>query len=123
LSGLIAASHGNRGNLEQQIDIRLNGTAGQSLGVWLAGSVNLHLTGDANDYVGKGMAGGKIVIRPHGGTAFKPEERHHRRQHLFVWRHRRQIVCLGQARASALACAIPAPAPWWKALATTAANT
>ena len=40
------------------------GTAGQSFGVWNAGGLNLHLDGDANDYVGKGMAGGKIVIRP-----------------------------------------------------------
>ena len=74
LSGLIAQQHGNRGNLDQQIDLHFNGTAGQSFGVWLAGSVNLYLTGDANDYVGKGMAGGKIVIKPHNGTAFKAEE-------------------------------------------------
>ncbi|WP_037585943.1 glutamate synthase large subunit [Stenoxybacter acetivorans] len=73
LSGLIAAKYGNRGNPKQHFDIRLTGTSGQSLGVWLANGVNLYLTGDANDYVGKGMAGGKIVIRPHGGTAFKPE--------------------------------------------------
>jgi glutamate synthase (NADPH/NADH) large chain len=44
------------------IKIILNGTAGQSLGVWNAGGVELYLTGDANDYVGKGMAGGKIII-------------------------------------------------------------
>lgn len=73
LSGIIAAEHGNRGRAEQTFDIHLNGTAGQSLGVWLAGGVNLTLTGDANDYVGKGMAGGRIVIRPHNGCAFKPE--------------------------------------------------
>ena len=41
----------------------LNGTAGQSLGVWNAGGVEIYLTGDANDYVGKGMSGGKIAIQ------------------------------------------------------------
>lgn len=74
LSGEIAQQYGNRGNGEQTFDIHLNGTAGQSLGVWLAGGVNLTLTGDANDYVGKGMAGGRIVIKPHNGTAFKSDE-------------------------------------------------
>ena len=44
--------------------VRLHGSAGQSFGVWNAGGLHLHLEGDANDYVGKGMAGGKIVLRP-----------------------------------------------------------
>ena len=74
VSGILAKQFGNRGRIEQSIDLHFNGTAGQSFGVWLAGSVNLYLTGDANDYVGKGMAGGQIVIRPHNGTAFKAEE-------------------------------------------------
>ncbi|MDF7675567.1 glutamate synthase large subunit [Neisseriaceae bacterium ESL0693] len=73
LSGQVAQLYGNRGKLNQRINIHLNGTAGQSLGVWLAGSIQLHLTGDANDYVGKGMAGGLITIRPHDGSAFAPE--------------------------------------------------
>ncbi|GAL10625.1 glutamate synthase [NADPH] large chain [Vibrio astriarenae] len=57
------------------IKIHLDGTAGQSFGVWNAGGVELYLTGDANDYVGKGMAGGKLVIKPHLAllfTAMKP---------------------------------------------------
>ncbi|MDG4922835.1 glutamate synthase large subunit [Glaesserella parasuis] len=74
LSGLVAQRYGNRGNPLQTFSINLNGTAGQSFGVWLAGGVNLNLTGDANDYVGKGMAGGRIVIKPHNGVAFKAEE-------------------------------------------------
>ena len=74
LSGLVAQRYGNRGNPLQTFNINLNGTAGQSFGVWLAGGVNLNLTGDANDYVGKGMAGGRIVIKPHNGVAFKAEE-------------------------------------------------
>jgi glutamate synthase (NADPH/NADH) large chain len=47
------------------IDIELDGTAGQSFGAWNVSGLNLQLIGDANDYVGKGMAGGRIVIRPH----------------------------------------------------------
>ena len=64
LSGEIARQHGNSGMDDNPINIYCTGTAGQSFGVWNAGGLNLHLDGDANDYVGKGMAGGKIVIRP-----------------------------------------------------------
>ena len=74
LSGEIAKRHGNYGMVEAPIDVRFRGTAGQSFGVWNAGGLNLHLVGDANDYVGKGMSSGRIVIRPPMGSAFKPQE-------------------------------------------------
>lgn len=74
LSGMIAKAYGNSGQRGQEFNISFNGTAGQSFGVWLAGGVNLTLTGDANDYVGKGMGGGRIVIKPHNGVAFKAED-------------------------------------------------
>lgn len=74
LSGEIAKRYGNQGMAATPIKLHLDGTAGQSFGVWNAGGVDLYLTGDANDYVGKGMAGGKIVIKPHLGTAFKCNE-------------------------------------------------
>ena len=64
LSGEIARLHGDYGMGDAPIDIRCRGTAGQSFGVWNASGLNLTLDGDANDYVGKGMAGGKIVVRP-----------------------------------------------------------
>ncbi len=64
VSGEVARHHGNYGMADAPIRIRLEGTAGQSFGAWNAGGVHLHLEGDANDYVGKGMAGGEIVIRP-----------------------------------------------------------
>ena len=64
LSGEIARRHGNLGMEDAPITVRLTGTAGQSFGVWNAGGLNLSLEGDANDYVGKGMAGGRIVIYP-----------------------------------------------------------
>ncbi len=64
LSGEIARRWGNYGMAAAPIELRLRGTAGQSFGVWNAGGLHLHLEGDANDYVGKGMAGGRIVLRP-----------------------------------------------------------
>ena len=64
LSGEIAKVHGDKGMSDAPINLYCTGTAGQSFGVWNAGGLNLHLSGDANDYVGKGMAGGKIVVRP-----------------------------------------------------------
>ncbi|MDH3415190.1 MAG: glutamate synthase large subunit, partial [Gammaproteobacteria bacterium] len=64
LSGEIARQHGNEGMRDAPIDILLRGTAGQSLGVWNVSGLNLILIGDANDYVGKGMAGGRVVVRP-----------------------------------------------------------
>ncbi|HWM27322.1 MAG TPA: glutamate synthase large subunit, partial [Woeseiaceae bacterium] len=64
LSGEIARLHGDTGMQDSPIDIRLTGTAGQSFGAWNVAGLHLELIGDANDYVGKGMAGGLIVIRP-----------------------------------------------------------
>ncbi|GAL24076.1 glutamate synthase [NADPH] large chain [Vibrio variabilis] len=63
LSGSVAKRYGNQGMATSPIKLYLDGTAGQSLGVWNAGGVEIYLTGDANDYVGKGMAGGKLVIK------------------------------------------------------------
>ncbi|WP_413743029.1 glutamate synthase large subunit [Sodalis sp. RH15] len=74
LSGAIAALHGDQGMSADPIKAHFTGTAGQSFGVWNAGGVELTLTGDANDYVGKGMAGGSIVIRPPVGSAFRSHE-------------------------------------------------
>ncbi len=64
LSGDIARVHGNYGMTEHPITLRLTGTAGQSFGAFNASGLNMILDGDANDYVGKGMAGGKLVLRP-----------------------------------------------------------
>ncbi|OKY26112.1 glutamate synthase large subunit [Thalassotalea sp. PP2-459] len=74
LSGEIARQHGDQGMAAQPIKIQLTGTAGQSFGVWNAGGLELTLTGDANDYVGKGMAGGKLTIKPPKGVAYKSHE-------------------------------------------------
>ncbi|HWK55497.1 MAG TPA: glutamate synthase large subunit, partial [Hyphomicrobiales bacterium] len=58
VSGEIAKRHGNQGMADAPITLHLSGSIGQSWGVWNAGGLNMHLVGEANDYVGKGMAGG-----------------------------------------------------------------
>jgi glutamate synthase (NADPH) large chain len=74
LSGEIAKRYGNQGMADAPINIRLSGSIGQSWGVWNAGGLNMHLSGEANDYVGKGMAGGKLVAVPPPGSSFKSQE-------------------------------------------------
>ena len=64
LSGRIARLHGDHGMREAPIELKFTGTAGQSFGSFLASGLRLTLEGEANDYVGKGMAGGRIVIHP-----------------------------------------------------------
>ncbi|EDY87154.1 glutamate synthase, large subunit [gamma proteobacterium HTCC5015] len=71
LSGEIAQRHGNTGMVDNPIKLNLTGTVGQSFGVWNAGGLEMYLEGDANDYVGKGMAGGKLVIKPPTNSAFE----------------------------------------------------
>ena len=74
LSGEIAKRYGNQGMADKPIKLSLTGTAGQSFGVWNAGGLEMCLEGDANDYVGKGMTGGKLVIYPPQGSPFKSQE-------------------------------------------------
>jgi glutamate synthase (NADPH) large chain len=74
LSGEIAKRHGDLGMSDHPVILKLKGTAGQSLGVWNAGGLHIALEGDANDYVGKGMAGGEIAIYPPKGSVFESQE-------------------------------------------------
>ncbi len=74
LAGEIAYHHGNHGLPEQTITVNLRGSAGQSFATFLCGGVRLILTGEANDYVGKGMCGGEIIIRPPEPRGFVPGE-------------------------------------------------
>jgi glutamate synthase (NADPH/NADH) large chain len=64
ISGEIARHWGNYGMAEAPLVVHLKGNIGQSFGVWNAGGLHLYLEGDANDYVGKGMAAGRIVVKP-----------------------------------------------------------
>ncbi len=70
LSHEVAKRHGGAGLPDDTITVKLAGTAGQSFGAFLAKGITLELTGVGNDYVGKGLSGGKIIVRP--PQAFKP---------------------------------------------------
>ncbi|HET7796278.1 MAG TPA: glutamate synthase large subunit, partial [Nevskia sp.] len=74
LSGEIARQHGDQGMNANPIELRLSGSAGQSLGAWNAGGLNIVLDGEANDGVGKGMAGGRIVVRSPHGAGYAPHD-------------------------------------------------
>ncbi len=71
LSGEIARQHGNLGMNDAPLTLRFRGTAGQSFGAFNAGGLQMELEGEANDYVGKGMAGGQLVLRPPRGARFE----------------------------------------------------
>jgi len=74
LSGDIARKHGAAGLKDNTIHFQFTGSAGQSFGAFLAPGVTLELEGDANDYVGKGLSGGRVIVYPPRAATFKPEE-------------------------------------------------
>ena len=74
LSGEIAKRYGNNGLPDDTIRLKFKGSAGQSFGAFLARGVTLVLEGDANDYVGKGLSGGKLIVYPPKEATFVPEE-------------------------------------------------
>jgi glutamate synthase (NADPH/NADH) large chain len=74
LSGEVAKRYGHAGLPDDTIHIDLTGTAGQSFGAFLARGVTLDLTGEGNDYVGKGLSGGRIVIKPSADFRGNPLE-------------------------------------------------
>ncbi len=74
IAGEIARQHGDRGMAHAPLSVRLRGSIGQSFGAWNTGGLNLTLEGDANDYVGKGMAGERIVLMPPRGAGYAAHE-------------------------------------------------
>ena len=74
LAGDIARRYGDTGLKDQAITLELTGAAGQSFGAWNAPGMHLALRGEANDGVGKGMAGGRIIVRPPSDAAFASQE-------------------------------------------------
>ena len=74
LSGVIAKRYGEHGLPEGTINIKFKGSAGQSFGAFAVSGVNLRLEGEANDYFGKGLSGGRIAILPPSRSDFKAEE-------------------------------------------------
>ena len=74
LSGEVAKRYGHAGLADDTIHITLSGTAGQSFGAFLAHGVTMELTGQANDYVGKGLSGGRVVVKPNADFKGNPLE-------------------------------------------------
>ncbi|NOZ01614.1 MAG: glutamate synthase large subunit [Deltaproteobacteria bacterium] len=74
LAGEIARRFGPRGLPDDTIRLKFKGSAGQSFGAWCSGGLTLMLEGEANDYLGKGLSGGRIVVTPFEGYTFAPEE-------------------------------------------------
>ncbi|MBY0381664.1 MAG: glutamate synthase large subunit [Xanthobacteraceae bacterium] len=74
LSGAVAKIYGHSGLPHDTIHVSLKGTAGQAFGAWLARGVTFDLEGEGNDYVGKGLSGGRIIVRPPAISAIVPEE-------------------------------------------------
>ncbi|WP_297112385.1 glutamate synthase-related protein, partial [uncultured Devosia sp.] len=74
LSGALAKKYGHAGLPEDTISITLKGTAGQAFGAFLAKGISIDMIGDANDYVGKGLSGGRIVVRPSDKVGIVPED-------------------------------------------------
>jgi len=74
LSGEVARRYGSAGLPDDTLRIHLQGSAGQSLGAFLSSGITITLEGEANDYVGKGLSGGRILVYPPKGSSFAAEE-------------------------------------------------
>src|SRR5947207_274590 len=74
LSGTVARIYGHAGLPHDTIQVSFKGTAGQAFGAWLARGITFDLEGEGNDYVGKGLSGGRIVVKPPRNSAIVPEE-------------------------------------------------
>ncbi len=92
LSGEIAKRYGHAGLPHDTIVAQFKGTAGQSFGAFLARGVTFELDGDANDYVGKGLSGGRIVVRPQAEIRGRSGTFDHYRQHSALRRDRRRML-------------------------------
>ena len=97
LSGEIARRRGAGGLAEGSVEILLRGSAGQSFGAWLANGVALVLEGDANDYVGKGLSGGSLVVRPPEAAVFAARGERDRGQRRALRRDQRPRLLPGLA--------------------------
>jgi len=74
LAGTVAKHYGHAGLPHDTIQVQLKGTAGQAFGAWLTRGITFDLEGEGNDYVGKGLSGGKIIVRPPANSGIVPEE-------------------------------------------------
>ena len=92
LSGTVAKIYGHAGLPHDTIHVSLKGTAGQAFGAWLARGVTFDLEGEGNDYVGKGLSGGRIIVKPPRELRHRAGRIHHRRQHRDVRRDRGRML-------------------------------
>ena len=122
LGGEIARRYGTAGLPDETIHFRFQGSAGQSFGAFVPNGVTLELEGDANDYVGKGLSGGRIIVYPPKTRASCPRRA--------SWSATSSSTAQPAARFSSTASpanaspsATPAQPRWWKAWATMAAST
>ena len=90
LSGALVKRHGPQGLPDGTVEFNFKGSAGQSFGAFLAPGVVFNLEGDANDYLGKGMSGGRIVVVPPAQATFVPEENIIAGNVILLRRHRRR---------------------------------
>ena len=103
LSHNLVKRWGEHGLADDTIHIKFNGSAGQSFGAFLARGITLEVEGDANDYVGKGLSGGRVVIYPPKNSSFRPEEnilvgkrgplRSYWRKGVLPWSRGRTVLC------------------------------
>ena len=121
LSGAIARRHGHAGLADGTIHIKAKGTAGQSFGAWLPAGVTLELEGQANDYVGKGLSGGRIIVYAPAIGGFAPETRSSSATPRFMARSPGNAISAASP-ANGSRCVTPARLPSSKAPAITAAN-
>ena len=122
LSGEIVRRHGPEGLPEGTVEVALRGSAGQSLGAWLAPGVTLTVHGVVNDYVGKGLSGGIVAVRPPADAHF-PAGENVIAGNVALYGATSGRAFLPGSPASASPSATPARSPWWRAWATTAAST
>ncbi|MDF2467645.1 MAG: glutamate synthase subunit alpha, partial [Rhodococcus erythropolis] len=108
LGAEVTRRYGAVGLPDGTIDVVLRGTAGQSLGAFLPPGISLVVVGDANDYVGKGLSGGRIALRPSEDAPFVAEE---------------QVIAGNTLLYGATSGALYARALWWKASETMRAST
>ena len=115
--------HRPEGLPDHTIFIQMEGTGGQSFGAFLAKGITLYLIGDANDYTGKGLSGGRVVVRPSIEFRGDATQQHHRRQHRAVRRDQRRGLLPRRGRRALRGAPVGRHARWSKAPATTAAST
>lgn len=122
LAGALAKRWGHKGLKDDTIHVTLKGTAGQSFGAFLARGITFDLVGDGNDYVGKGLSGGRIIVRPPENATIVPQNRSSSATPCFTARSRASATSTALP-ANVSPCATPARSRSSRAWVTTAANT